>query len=160
MYTYEIINFNQLKKFENEQPLLAQQVVDMIKEHRDIEHFKLENLIIENINYKDNVRMKGKLLLMLRNNILIGMLRAEKNINKTIFISSVHIKKEYRGKKLCNKLMKYIIDYYPENTIFTLTVVDTNIPAIKCYEKFGFKIISTKRGKLNIHFMTLEQAST
>lgn len=51
--------------------------------------------------------------------------------------------KRYRGKGLCQPIMKALIDFatknYPGQRI-ELNVFDWNTGAIKCYEKVGFKI--------------------
>lgn len=80
------------------------------------------------------------------NNKLVGVARVDiGNVNKMgeecYVVRNVFIFPEFRGKGLCNKIMKIItykqkIKYNKLPTL--LLVLKDNIPAIKCYEKNGF----------------------
>ena len=59
----------------------------------------------------------------------------------TYTLQNVSIIPEYRGKGLCTRFLKCVLSKYSKKTIF-LNVDITNISAIKCYTKLGFKEIS------------------
>ena len=62
-------------------------------------------------------------------------------------LNSVSIIPEYRGKGLCTKFLECVLKKYSGKTIFLGVLID-NIPALKCYEKLGFKEFD--RGKSSI----------
>lgn len=70
------------------------------------------------------------------------------NDKKIVELSMVHTNENYRGKKFCQKNINYfignILSCKKFNNIkkFSLYVRETNISAIKCYEKCGFVIKS------------------
>jgi ribosomal protein S18 acetylase RimI-like enzyme len=60
-------------------------------------------------------------------------------LERTYDVRNIYILPEYRGKKICskmiNKLKKYV---YPKVKRLNLWVDSTNIAAIKCYKSSGF----------------------
>jgi ribosomal protein S18 acetylase RimI-like enzyme len=58
------------------------------------------------------------------------------------YISMVHIIPEYRGFKICSDMIKLLVKLTNEThqkVEYRLDVDPQNIPAIKCYERVGFK---------------------
>ena len=53
-------------------------------------------------------------------------------------ISNVAVMKEYRRKHIAEKLIEYALSLYPQSIKAFLEVRESNFPAIKLYEKFGF----------------------
>lgn len=63
-------------------------------------------------------------------------------------IIDLFVKKDYRNKKIAQKLIKEIQkDYSIEN--MTLEVSENNIPAINLYEKLGFIKVATRKKYYN-----------
>lgn len=54
------------------------------------------------------------------------------------YIHDVCIDSDYRGQNVCTALMKYVTKFYQSADFFVLEVLQTNIGAIKCYEKLQF----------------------
>ncbi len=61
-----------------------------------------------------------------------------------IDIINVFVLEEYRNKSIASKLMDTIINNYPNNKI-SLEVNVNNKNAIKLYEKYNFKKVSTRK---------------
>jgi len=61
-----------------------------------------------------------------------------------IQILNIAVKNSARNKKIGSLLMKAALDYENIN-LFTLEVRESNIPAIKLYEKFGFKVDGVRK---------------
>ena len=63
---------------------------------------------------------------------------------KVLYIESICIDQNFRRKGTCTKLLKFVKNIAKENecTDLYLNVYEDNKSAIKCYEKFGFKVKS------------------
>jgi len=149
------IPYKKLVILRKKYPDIVKQIVSLINEHHMISNYKFSNILKEHLTYPDNVKYDANLFILLYSLIVIGIARVERNVNGTIYISSVHISHSYRGLGLCHKIMNSIISHYPTNTTFILTVVRDNEPAIKCYKKIGFRTINSKRGRKIINTMEL-----
>jgi ribosomal protein S18 acetylase RimI-like enzyme len=112
-----------------------------------VKKFTFKQLIQEHLLYHDNVKHDANLVILLSDKVVVAIACAERNINKSVYISSVHVNENYRGKKLCYEVMKRLIDIYPVGTRFVLGVVHDNVPAVKCYTKMGFIVTNTKVGR-------------
>jgi len=81
------------------------------------------------------------------------------NLNFIIGISNFEIDEKYRGNNYGSQSMDLIISYlkkrFPKNNGIYLTVFDINTPALKIYEKIGFKIISEKKWSEKAYIMKL-----
>lgn len=144
-----IIKYNELKKFNKTCSSTAKQVLDLLGEHRQVKHFTFKQLLQEHYAYSDNIKHDANLIILLQDKTVVAMACAEKNINGSVYVSSVHVSEKYRGKKLCYVVMKSVIDNYPSKTRFVLGVVHDNIPAVKCYTKLGFVVTSSNKGRLH-----------
>ncbi|PKM92771.1 MAG: ribosomal-protein-alanine N-acetyltransferase, partial [Elusimicrobia bacterium HGW-Elusimicrobia-4] len=62
-------------------------------------------------------------------------------------ITNITVKEKFRKKSIGSKLMKYIIDisYAMKIKKMFLEVRASNYPALKLYEKFGFKKIGVRK---------------
>lgn len=62
-------------------------------------------------------------------------------------IVRIGVKKEFRNKNIASNLMKKCEEHLKKENVelFTLEVRESNIPAIKLYEKFGFSRICIKK---------------
>lgn len=62
-------------------------------------------------------------------------------------ITTIAVKNEYRRNKLGEMMLCHIIDecYKKEIKYLTLEVRVSNVPAIKMYEKYGFKSLGTRK---------------
>ena len=65
--------------------------------------------------------------------------------NKYLLLHSLSIHPDYRGKGYCKVLMKHIIQKFGNKYPISLTVCtnknNPNIAGIKCYQRYGFKLI-------------------
>lgn len=80
------------------------------------------------------------------NNQIVGLIESvigmQTKTKHTIYINQMNVKKTYRRQGIANKLMKKLFQIAKKNKIklLYLHVVSINKPAIKFYEKQGFKI--------------------
>jgi RimJ/RimL family protein N-acetyltransferase len=66
-------------------------------------------------------------------------------------------KQEFRGKKIGEQLVRKMVEMLflnPTVTTVDLNVFEWNIPAIKCYEKVGFKINHQNTDQLDVYGKT------
>jgi len=119
----------------------------------------IDNLIKQNVQ-----KFKRYILLMYDNKKLIGCIYCHESyklpkcpgikgiLEKIIYINNVDIIEEYQGKKLCSKMLDYIIRIFSEkgkNVLYIDNQSKTNdgMPACFCYTKpginNGYIIIST-----------------
>lgn len=68
------------------------------------------------------------------------------NILEEGHITTFAVREEFRGQKIAEQMMIYLIEQAQNLSIkwFTLEVRVTNIPAINLYEKYGFETIGTR----------------
>ncbi len=62
-------------------------------------------------------------------------------------ITNVAVHKDYRGKKIGDKLVKSLVELSKENNIasMTLEVRVSNLPAQNLYKKYGFKLAGIRK---------------
>lgn len=63
----------------------------------------------------------------------------------SVDILDIYVDKEYRQQKIASLLIDYMISMVDSKTSFLLEVAVDNLPAISLYEKFGFKVIHTRK---------------
>lgn len=65
------------------------------------------------------------------------------------FISNVFVKKQFRKRKIAEKLIFEMIDWFKKKnaTQLSLELYENNVPAINLYHKLGFKNYSIKMRK-------------
>lgn len=70
------------------------------------------------------------------------------SIYDEIHLNNIALKKDSRNKGLGKKMMDYIIKYGCENyfTRITLEVRESNTEALNLYYKYGFELISRRKG--------------
>lgn len=92
-----------------------------------------ENIVV----IKDNEEIVGYAVFCIKEKENHGMRR-----RKQFDVEAIGIGEEYRGKGYGTKLLNYLKELAKglECTDMYLTVNEENIPAIKNYEKFGFKL--------------------
>lgn len=99
-----------------------------------IHHYKLEQYIDNNI-YKINVYEED--------NVLKGFIIAT-FIQNTLEILLVFIEKKYRNQKIASKLITDMLTNNNYDSVLLEVSVENEI-ALKLYDKFGFKIINTRK---------------
>jgi len=146
MIQYKIISSLKLNKFITKYPKYVNEIEQLMTIHRK-HPFSITDFI------KEDERLTGKIIIFTENNNVISIARTIK-LQDQYKISAVIVKESHRGKKLCQKMLKQLINSYDKNTKFTLSVLVDNTPAIKCYEKIGFKIIErVKHNDMTIYNM-------
>ena len=67
----------------------------------------------------------------------------------------VHVRESYRKQGLCVKVVDNLIKSYNGINYFNLVVLASNTPAIKCYEKLGFKLTNYVEGQKEYYYVLL-----
>lgn len=71
-------------------------------------------------------------------------------LEESVDIIDIIVKKEYRNKKVASCLIDYMIsDLANTVRLITLEVRTSNAPAINLYQKFGFEIVSIRKKYYN-----------
>ena len=84
------------------------------------------------------------LLVYEKENQVIGFLAYSLLID-SVDILDIYVDKEYRQQKIASLLIDYMISMVDPKTSFLLEVAVDSLPAISLYEKFGFKVIHTRK---------------
>ena len=106
---------------------------------------KLNNSFI-NKNYVEkelSVNPYGKFLLLEENGEIIGFLYYS-DIYERAEINQIEVNKIHRNCGYGTKLMNYLIEHV--NKDISLEVSIENSPALKLYEKYGFKKVAIRKG--------------
>jgi RimJ/RimL family protein N-acetyltransferase len=91
--------------------------------------------LIKQFGYFDNAQLIGK----------CAMKEYSKGqLAGSYLLHNVAIDENYRGKGLSTKFLKSVLKHYRRKQIY-LSVLISNIPALKCYTNVGF--VEIKRGK-------------
>lgn len=127
---------------------IAKQVHDLHVKWRPDLFVSVENVILED-RFKSLIEDK-KIYVIKDNEVIVGYaltcIKEKENHGmrkrKQFDIEAIGIGEEYRRKGYGTKLLNYLKDLAKELecTDMYLTVNEENIPAIKNYEKFGFKL--------------------
>jgi len=71
----------------------------------------------------------------------VGFITVEETLD-VINIIDVFVSERRRKEGIASKILSVVINDYKDRTVrFMLEVREGNVPAIKLYEKFGFKVI-------------------
>ena len=145
-YKYFLFNSNDLRNLIKNNSLLIKSFQNIMIEHRNNPHFKIDKLIEEE---KKIAPEKVNYFIIFKDNNLVSCVRLiYKNNSKSCYLNMIHTNKNYRNKGICKKtLNKLIILTNNKFNKYELEVEENNIPAIKCYEKVGF--VLDKKYKYN-----------
>jgi len=114
---------------------------DSIRKYRNAPLFKISQLIREFINYLPGSELVY--FIIYKKGEIVSMLRFYYYIKKSYgYFNMVYTNPKFRGQGICQNMIKFIINNSKKYIKkYELEVVTINIPAIKCYEKVGFKYI-------------------
>lgn len=143
---YKIIQLDSLIKWCSNHSDLCAEIEKIMSLHRNNEQFEIEQFLKE--NQFDCCPLVGKVIILIDKHshsnqvIAIARCNATKIINGlyVYYISAVHVREGYRGKHLCYRMLKLLIDSNAP-AIYELDVAIDNKPAITCYKNLGFTII-------------------
>jgi len=141
-------------------PDIIKSIEDLVSIHRtnsknDEYNFKVSKFLSElkysNNNEYNKIINNSKISYIIddgNGNKVIAICRGVyKPYKNSVYISMVHISELYRGKGLCNQVVNNLIKSYNGINYFNLIVLVSNTPAIKCYEKLGFKLTNYMEGE-------------
>ena len=112
-----------------------------IKLYRGNQNFKITDLVTEWIYYRiDDITTY---FIIYKKDDIIYTTRFYYNlVKKSAYINTVYTNPLYRGQKICQSSISYLIELTKKYIKkYELEVDINNLPAIKCYETNGFKKI-------------------
>ena len=154
-YECKIFNVHEIPELEKNNPKFIHNLEKSIKTYKSNPDFKINNLIEETKTYRPDATVY--LFVLHKKNTIVATMRIYLYKTKS-YINLVHTSEKYRGKGICKALTNFMIEQTRTKIkTYELEVVDTNIPAIKCYEHNGFKFIKKiKYGLINYDIMKLK----
>ena len=113
----------------------------------DFDGFWSYNTIKSEIDKPESIFLVAKC-----NNEIVGFADIWKAID-IIHLMDIVVAKQYRQKNIASFLLNKIINLCSENNIneLTLEVIEKNIPAIKLYKKFNFKVIGNRKNYYGVN---------
>jgi len=138
-YECKIFNVHEILDLEKTNPKFIKNLETSIKTYKSDSKFQITDLIEETKTYRPDANVY--LFVLHKKNTIVATMRVY-IYKRKIYINLVHTTEKYRGKGICQALTNFMIEYTRNKIkLYELEVLDTNIPAIKCYEKNGFVFI-------------------
>ena len=111
----------------------------------EFDDFWNENLLKSEIENPNSKCIMAKL-----NNEIVGFACIWKAVDD-IHVTNIVVKKIYRNQGIGSLLLKELINISNKENVtsITLEVKDSNLPAQKLYEKYGFKVLGRRKKYYN-----------
>jgi RimJ/RimL family protein N-acetyltransferase len=140
-YKYKFFDTNELIDIIRHNKKFTLIYEEAIKKYRNNPKFEIFQLIKEYITYRPDSELFY--FTIYNNKEIIFMTRLYYYKEKQYgYLNLVYTNENYRGQGICKNSINFIINKTKKNIKkYELQVLIDNIPAIKCYEYNGFKII-------------------
>jgi len=158
-YNYKLIDTIDLINLIISDNKFIKNLENTIKIYRNEQDFNILNLIKEHIYHNENNKNGyvdiGIYFIIYKDDDIISTLKFIYNLKKKYgYFNMIYTNPKYRGKKICQHNIKYLIDLTKKYIKkYELEVDVTNIPAIKCYENNGFKKIKKYKMHNNEYYL-------
>lgn len=120
----------------------------LIMQNENIVRENIRKILLEQLNktiYFFIARDKSNTAVACSGVIIHQMVPSDSFLNgKKAYITSVYTEENYRCNGIQNTLMQMVLDFVKENNCKKVELDASNPPAIKLYEKFGFRKNSIK----------------
>ena len=150
-YKYKLFDINGLIVIIRYEKKFAKLLEETIQNYRNQQNFLIHNLILEHVYDKN--KSNTLFFIIYKGNNIVSTCRFIYNLHKKYgYFNLIYTNPLYRGKKICQNSINYMIkltNKYIKK--YELEVDSDNVYAIKCYEKCGFekvKKIYYKNSKL------------
>jgi len=154
-----------LKDINNLDKNIIKEIEDIASIHRNNPKYQpyvftiskfFSELKYSNSNEYNKIINNSKISYILENDRIIAFCRGVyKPYTNSVYINMVHVRESNRGQGLCVKVVNNLIKSYNGINYFNLDVLASNTPAIKCYEKLGFKLTNHVEGE-KVHYYVLQ----
>ena len=105
----------------------------------------LHDNFVNNFHMETEINNKDAIVLVYEDNGVIAYLYAINTVDN-IDLLSIIVEDSYKRTGIATKLVEYLIgNYCYQNKTITLEVDIENIPAVKFYEKMGFKVVNIRK---------------
>jgi ribosomal protein S18 acetylase RimI-like enzyme len=141
-YKYKIFDTDGLIDIIRHNKKFCDLFLDAIRKYRNTPHFfDIFQLVREYITYRPDSELVY--FVIYKNDEIVSMLRFYYYIKKSYgYFNMVYTNPKFRGQGICQNMVRFIIDNSKKYIKkYELEVITNNIPAIKCYERVGFKYI-------------------
>ena len=147
-YKYMFIDTDGLIDLIRHEPIFISSLEEELKIYRNNPNFKIFDLIKEYIYQRTD--SFTYFFITYKNNTIISFARLHYYKEKQYgYINLVYTNIEYRGLGICKEGINFVINMTKRYIkTYELQVLSDNIPAIKCYEANGFKLIKKIQNKL------------
>ena len=140
-YKYKIFDNDGLIDIIRHNKKLCHIYEDAIRKYRNAPLFEIFQLVSEYITYRPDSNLVY--FIIYKNGEIVSMLRFYYYIKKSYgYFNMVYTNPKYRGQGICQNMVRFIVELSKKYIKkYELEVITNNIPAIKCYERVGFKYI-------------------
>ena len=141
-YKYKIFDTDGLIDIIRHNKKFCDLFLDAIRKYRNTPHFfDIFQIVREYITYRPDSELVY--FVIYKKGEIVSMLRFYYYIKKSYgYFNMVYTNPKFRGQGMCQNMVKYIVESSKKYIKkYELEVIENNIPAIKCYEKVGFKYI-------------------
>jgi RimJ/RimL family protein N-acetyltransferase len=140
-YKYKIFDNDGLIDIIRHNKKLCHIYEDAIRKYRNAPLFEIFQLVKEYVYYRPDSELVY--FIIYKKDEIVSMLRFYYNIKKSFgYFNLVYTNPLFRGQGICQNMMRSIVELSKKYIKkYELQVVENNIPAIKCYEKVGFKYV-------------------
>lgn len=147
-----------LKKFKYEEPVKFKSYKNSYLELSNEldQQYQPAPIEIELLTHSD-----PHVVMCFKDNDFVGMARYSKVMNfykykadglgNFYYIDNVMVSKKFQGQGFCSKILQKLFEINPDFEKYILTVDETNVPAIKCYTRHGFKILDKEKGVMTMY---------
>jgi len=141
LFKLDIDNFKTLEKL-----ALASGVYSRFKLDRNFRDNEYKRLYKEWIKNSVYGQKSMAIIIYKENNNILGFTTLEQKTNNLLDIGLVAVNENARGKRIGSRLIEYSANHGLKKGFNRIQVVtqQNNLPAVKLYEKCGFKIKSTE----------------
>ena len=147
-----------INKLDNSNLINAEKIWEIFQASYSVEAEILEAVNFPPLNrtISDFIKSPTDFHVLIKNKNMCGLIEIDLK-NDSAHIQSLVVYPEHFRQGIAGKLVAYILDYY-ESDNFTVETGVNNLPAVKLYEKFDFKIIKewdTDHGVRKVRFQLL-----
>jgi RimJ/RimL family protein N-acetyltransferase len=152
-YKYRIFDICKLLEIIKKEKQFALSLESTIRIYRDRKEFELIDLVKEYI-YSEKINDDVYLFIIYNDDDIISTCRFYYNeAKRNGYFNLIYTNSEYRGQKICQHNIKFIIDLTNKYiSTYELEVESTNIPALRCYEKIGFVKVKENSWNSKIYY--------
>ena len=129
---------------------ITEMTLDDLEQMKNTLYYDFDNFWSYNVLKQELENDKTKYIIAKEKNEVVGFAGISVIFDEAT-LNNIVVKKSYRGKGIGGEMLETLIDLCSDMNLktFTLEVNVENTPAIKLYEKFGFKNLEIRKKYYN-----------